>query len=284
MRIVILIAVFFSLVTVRAEAFEDSRAETIDIVLSELGTYATVVETPRWTIDLDLIIWLPISMNGSSTVAGLTAPIDLRFDQIFEFFEIGGQIRAEAWRGRWGIIADAMYLSLGADARPSTPGPLTPGAEVDLQQWNVDLLGGYRAMQAGDEKRPIFIDVLFGARWVDLKQTIELNSGTTLGQSEQWVDIVVGGQFGAVLTDRWSLMMRFDVGGFGIGNSSQLTWNLVAGFTYQFGKERAPGRNAYAVKFGWRIYDIDYTTGSGGDEFGMDMTVHGPYFSFTFQW
>lgn len=60
-----------------------------------------------------------------------------------------------------------------------------------------------------------------------------------------------------------------DVGGFGIGDASDLTWNLVAGVTYQVSE-------CMDLRAGYRTLDIDYNSGGGPDEFGLDTRFHGP--------
>ncbi len=63
---------------------------------------------------------------------------------------------------------------------------------------------------------------------------------------------------------------RADVSGFDIGSGSDLTWNF-----YAVGRYVVSQRFSFAA--GYRILDIDYSSGSGANEFGMDVQMHGPY-------
>jgi arylsulfatase len=38
-----------------------------------------------------------------------------------------------------------------------------------------------------------------------------------------------------------------------------------------------------SLGLGYRVYSIDYSDGDGADEFGWDATLHGPYFTFVYQ-
>ncbi len=71
-------------------------------------------------------------------------------------------------------------------------------------------------------------------------------------------------------TEKLSLFARGDVGGFGIGNSSQCTWQVIAGAEYDILK------NVF-LELSFRLLDIDYVSGSGSDKFTFDAQMAGPY-------
>jgi hypothetical protein len=50
-----------------------------------------------------------------------------------------------------------------------------------------------------------------------------------IGTSESWVDPIVGVALRAPLSDRWFARRFADVGGFGIGDASELSWQVYAG-------------------------------------------------------
>ncbi len=70
--------------------------------------------------------------------------------------------------------------------------------------------------------------------------------------------------------------VRADASGFGIGSASNLTWSLNAGGSWHF-------TPAFDLKFGYRLIDLDYDNGSGVNEFGLDLRMHGPYIAATFR-
>ena len=73
-----------------------------------------------------------------------------------------------------------------------------------------------------------------------------------------------------------TLIIRRDASGFGIGSAPDLTWNVWAGADYAF-------TDHLAVKIGYRIMDIDYSNGSGFDEFGFNAAFKGPFVGFTYR-
>jgi opacity protein-like surface antigen len=91
--------------------------------------------------------------------------------------------------------------------------------------------------------------------------TKEITDGMTaaanadVSESVDWVDFYVG------LRGRWTLWrplyagVRADVGGFGLGASSDLAWQAFGGLGYQFSDH-------VALEAGWRHLDIDYDNGT----------------------
>lgn len=60
-----------------------------------------------------------------------------------------------------------------------------------------------------------------------------------------------------------------------IGEGYNLTWNLLAGIDYKL-------KENMSLKAGYRILDIDYDSGSGNKEFGLDAQFRGPIIGLTF--
>ncbi|NOD53286.1 hypothetical protein GS635_16705, partial [Ruegeria sp. HKCCD5851] len=69
----------------------------------------------EWRHTLAIYAFLPARTRGDSTVAGVTVPLDLDFGDALELLDFAAAGRYEAWRGDWGFIIDANYVSLEAD-------------------------------------------------------------------------------------------------------------------------------------------------------------------------
>ena len=72
----------------------------------------------------------------------------------------------------------------------------------------------------------------------------------------------------------WSLNVRGDAGGFGIGSASDLTWQILGGVDYKLSKNMI-------LNAGYRYVELDYSRGSGSNEFGIDLRAQGPYMGLT---
>ena len=95
-----------------------------------------------------------------------------------------------------------------------------------------------------------------------------------LGTSKDWIEPMIGARIIVPLNEKLSFGLRGDASGFGIGSASDLTWNLVGGVDIKMSP-------TFDLKLGWRVLDIDYESGSGATAFGLDVTMHGPYFAGT---
>jgi hypothetical protein len=84
----------------------------------------------------------------------------------------------------------------------------------------------------------------------------------TAGQTQKWVDPVLGARFRLNANKGIFFNLKGDAGGFGVG--SQLTYQIYAGMGKEF-KER------YSVLLGYRYLFVDYTSGG----FVYDVHMNG---------
>jgi hypothetical protein len=89
------------------------------------------------------------------------------------------------------------------------------------------------------------------------------------------VEPLVGAKINVRLTKRISMFSLGNVSGFGVGSASDKTWDVESGFIYRL-FERA------SLKLAYRYYDIDYSNGSGDEEFGLDGNMQGPWLGMAF--
>ena len=71
-------------------------------------------------------------------------------------------------------------------------------------------------------------------------------------------------------------LVAADVGGFGIGNASDITCNAAVILGLALGK-------TVDMKLGYLATYIDYSRGSGTSEFGLEGVLHGPLVGVTFR-
>jgi len=224
-----------------------------------------------WIIEGGPILHLA-GIEGEASVAGVTANIDLSFSDIFDNFDvISFSNRVEAWKDEsWGIFIEGFFLQLDGDF--NTPGPLLTKLHVDITQVQVDLGLGLRILDeplglyaAGPRVR---IDLLGGLRYQHLKEEITPSPLPTLGGSADWIEPFIGGRVELQFDDTWSIFVRGDAGGFGIGSASDLTWNFLCGVEYQLNHKTS-------LALGYQIQGFEYSNGSGPSEFGGDWETPG---------
>ena len=238
-----------------------------------------------WEIRLMPYFWAP-SLDADATVNGLEGSVDLSFDDVIDHLDFTAMGRAEAWKDKWGLTFDGLYMNLGADGSFQGRRGITSFAiDADVRLGMADFGLAYRIFeqQFGDNnEQKLTLEPYGGLRYAYLRQKIDLNVtiagvgsiGTTLGGSEDWVEPFVGGRILWDLNDKMAINIRGDFGGFGIGSASKLTWNLVAGINYTLSENTS-------LQAGYRILDIDYSRGSGSNKFGQDVTAEGPIIGLT---
>ncbi|WP_422040663.1 outer membrane protein [Roseibium sp.] len=243
-----------------------------------------------WTFELGAYGFVPLSVKGTSVVDGGAVDLDMGPEEIFDLLQFAISGRGEGWRMRdaadgsaFGLVIDAQYVNLGLSQQ--NIGPAAGGTvKADIRQGIIDAMVGYRfaplATGSGPGQR-IEFDVMAGARYNYLRQKIQVVPGlpapfvADLGEDKHWVSPVIGARANFIFNDRWNLVVRGDMSGFGVSGES-LSWSLngIAGYRFT---EKA------TVRFGYRIYDIDYSSGTGANEFGYDVTQHGPFVGLSYR-
>jgi len=261
-----------------------SKAVAVMVVLTCSLAYGQekIGSTDKWNIELTPYFWAA-ELKGHATLRGRTGPVDASFSDILDKLDIAFMGRLEAWQGKWGLFFDGLYMDLGAEF--TTPRGLV-STDIDVKMTMLEFGLGYHLWetQVGKEvSQKLSFDLLGGGRYINLDGEIDIKtngpladivSGRKFGRREEWVDPIVGGRLRWGLNEKLAAAVRFDFGGFDIGEGSNLTWNLLAGIDYKI-------KENMSLKAGYRIFDLDYDSGSGSNEFGIDAQFRGPIFGLT---
>lgn len=231
-------------------------------------------------------VWMP-SLDADTTVNGLSGSVDVNFGDILDdYLDFAMMGRVEAWKGKWGLTFDGVYFDLGLDGSfKGTSDGTSFALDIDVKLGMADFGLAYRLFDQrfGENcRQKLTFEPYGGLRYAYLKQKADLDvtiigvgsSGITLGKSEDWVEPFFGGHILWDLNDKMAINVRGDVGGFGIGSASRLTWNFVAVVDYKLSKK-------VSLDAGYRILDIDYSRGSGSDKFALDAKLKGPVIGLT---
>ena len=192
-----------------------------------------------------------------------------------------------AHNGTWGVFTDVIYLNFAGGKSANRdftigniglPADASASFDWDLKGLAWTLAGDYRVVSD-----PSFtVDVLAGARLLDIHQTVRWNiagsigpldplarSGETSGKQSTW-DAIVGVKGRYAFGDRrqWAVPFYLDVG----TGQSQSTEQLAAGVAYQFGWGEVTGM--------WRY--LRYNAKS--NRLFEDIRFSGPMVGATFRW
>ena len=67
-----------------------------------------------WDVTIAPYFWMS-SINGDVTVKGIPAEVDVKFSDLFDALEFGGQVHIEVRKGNFGVFVDPTYLQLSVD-------------------------------------------------------------------------------------------------------------------------------------------------------------------------
>ncbi|MDH5176853.1 MAG: hypothetical protein OEW50_10655 [Gammaproteobacteria bacterium] len=198
-------------------------------------------------------------MDGTAGVGPVEADVSQSFSDIVSNLEMGFMGAYRATKDRYSITFDTIYMGLGATRKG--PGGLLK-ADVDADQLALEGDFGYAITEA--------VTLFGGLRYndisTDVKVTGPLGANKASG-SKSWVDPVVGAVYGHKFNDTWSMNLRGDIGGFGIG--SDFAWQGIASVRWQ-------ATPTVGVIGAYRYIDMDYEDGKGDKRFLYDMAITGP--------
>ena len=204
-----------------------------------------------WEFTLEPYAWIA-GLDGSASADGSDSD-DLGPDlgEAFGDLEMAAPLafEARAPQGSFALLTDAIYLRLATDE----------GVSTKTEALLFELAG---AVPVG---RSDVAEWLFGLRWID----VEFDLSDVASAEEAWLDPFVGARGEFELGGAWSLRLRGDVGGFGVG--SDFSWQGVALAGASLGE-------AWRIDLGYRALAVDF---DGGD-LRYDAVVHGPVLGLAF--
>jgi len=234
----------------------------IPVTLLALGLVCAPVQAAdEWQVDFaPYYAWI-LGLDGSLTVRGNDADVDLSFDDIVDNLDFLFTTHVEARKSGWGFGFEPNYFELGT--RDDTPaGTLRTKTKI----WLVE---GFGTRRWGASDR--YTDFLFGLRYVSLDQGITPPIRPEVEGKQDWVDPFLGVRFGGEISKSWWASFRADIGGFSVG--SDFAWQAALMFGWRF-NHRA------SLVLGYRHLDMDYEDGQGEDLFRFDAYMTGPILGF----
>jgi hypothetical protein len=288
----------------------DSRAADLPSGDGYLPIAPIEVASSGWQFRVTPYAWAP-SVNGDVTVRGQTADIDMSFWDLFDSGSSGAELDSlaalmgymEIRKGPWGIYGDVVWgkfdfsgdavrqrnpianLNVSARANAGLDYEITmaeSGLTYEVARW------------AGTSSRTA-LDLLGGARYwnQELDLSLAVDSSVELGNlglersgsravarsgTLEWVDPFVGLRLRHELAPGRELQFLGDIGGFGVG--SDLTWQLFAGYSFDF----AVWQSTLHGVVGYRALAVDYSQDNATNKNNLDLILHGPVVGLSFRW
>lgn len=261
------------------------------------GTQSAPGDPDPWRFRATAYAWLT-STSGNVTARGQTVDYNANFVQLVQKSDslAAWMSYFEANKGNVGLYADFVWTKLGfSNSTASYRNPIAglqlssvANQALTLSMTIVEVGGTYEVQRwTGQNGSVTALDVLAGFRYWNTSVDMTFDRNTTADLSRlgfevtrsfaiahdgglNWVDPLIGLRLRHQFTPNQELLVRGDVGGFGL--QSTFAWQALAGYSYQW---QLKGY-ALAGVVGYRALSTSYSTGSGLDTRGLDILMHGP--------
>ena len=243
-----------------------------DIVPVEPIVQAPIEETDNWEFRLAPFYLWAMDMDGDAVIGGNTASVDVSFDEIADNLEKAFIVHFEGMhQSNFGFLVDINYVSLHG----SQTNLALKTLDVNMDMTIAEFSALYR-MQMDEHA----FDLIAGMRYVNIDMNVKISSVgplTGFGPSPKidWLDPLVGARWIWSIDERWSVLARADIGGFGIG--SDTAWQALGMVEWK------PYENVSFIG-GYRILDMDYDQGFGPTYFRYNVKSAGPLVGVNFRW
>lgn len=221
-----------------------------------------------WDYTATLYGWFPgVSTTVETPVGEVEGEVD--FDEILETLDIAFLGAIEARKGRLTLIADLQYFDFGVEAvTPSAA--LFSDAEVDSQLLQFSVYASYALVDAADLRFDAGAGLRHVAATIDTRlEGLGAVPDAFFSRDGGWTDVLIAARVSHQFSDRWHGVAYADVGGFGIGDSSDLTWQAFAGVGYRIDE-------TWSAVGGYRHLTIERSF----DNFDISVDVSGPFLGF----
>ena len=231
----------------------------------------------KWGFYVGPYGWLT-GVAGKVVTDGEETEIDVPFEDFLENTNAGLQLYFEARRNRLFMAFDGTWANLGSEVE----GTLFD-LDIEIRQRIYDIRVGYEVynIDLGDViRKPGFdwqrrgvIDLFIGGRYFRTEPVITIipiiGEEREISGVDSRVDPFVGLRIGWDMSYRWMIAFRGDIGGFGIGDAAQFSWQASAKLGFRVSKR-------VAILAGYRILEYDTVVGEGADRNGTDLRQEGP--------
>ncbi|MBA1156719.1 hypothetical protein [Microvirga mediterraneensis] len=255
---------------------------------------APVIEAPAlpgWTYRFTPYGWLT-ALNGTQTIRGRSAKVNASFADIVEKSDTLVALMGdfEARNGPLSLFTDVVWSKIGLDGgnirsrtlAPGVTGTLATSLSLDIEMAIVEAGAAYEVYRTG----PLAFDLLAGARYWHQSADLSLAVAGTVSTADldvvgaraiahsgsvDWLDPMIGGRIRYTVAPGHELLLRGDIGGFGLG--SDLSWQAIGAYGFELGTYQSI---TFSGVIGYRALYVDYAQGEGRQRYQFDMLQHGP--------
>lgn len=205
-----------------------------------------------------------VGVNGTVGADHVSGHVNVPWHKLKNYVKTGYAAYFEARNDRHAAYFNGSYLKLEDDGT-LRDARIAAYADITLQISNMEFGYSYRLAK----QKAYTFDLFAGARYwrfrTDLDVAVPIvGFQNSYHDTEQWIDPIIGFVFTPALTEKLSLILRGDMGGFGVG--THFTWKGMAAFNYQLTKK-------VGAQVGYNCTYLDYSRGG----FTADVYLQGAF-------
>jgi hypothetical protein len=238
--------------------------------------------------ELSLYLW-GASVAANIDTSEFDASSHISFSDILKNLNVAAMARARANFDKFSIVFDGEYLDLETDRESKTvnvgPGPgvpITGSAKAELLAYFLELNSGYEIFNVSgpfssgrNDHQHTRGELYLGARYYSMKPGIKLTGpfpSQDLGEWTSFVDGLVGARLFVDLSKTVMLGIQGDVGGFNIGNSSNLSWEQITSLSWRTS-------DSMTVSLGYKFLNV---LKDSGEDATIKIQLRGPFLAATY--
>ena len=260
-----------------AENIDTDKAETV--VSSEPVQPVISSDTDAWQFEITPYLFAA-GLKGQAGVRGVTADVDMSFNDIWDNLDSAFMGLFTAQKGPWSYGFEGVYFKITDEGSTSVTGPfgnVTVDGALKLTT-SINIYQGSVGYRVYDDTT--LVDLIGAVRYTQVKADMNVAITTTppitfppggtlsAGGSEDWLDGVFGVRVLHPVSETVNLLGYADIGEGG----SDLTYQLIAGVNWEFVKD-------FTAKAGYRVMDWDYKNAGTV----WDMQASGMYLGIGFK-
>jgi opacity protein-like surface antigen len=206
-------------------------------------------------------------VGGGGVGSSLSVEDDSDF---FDDLGISPNVHFEVRSTPWIFYVDGRYLNQDVDG--STNGGAS--ANLDFELWMGEIGAGYQVYDWKTDAggRGGHWDVFVGLRGTSLDTDISTSAGTSIEVDSEWLDVMIGTRVCCEVAKDWTVCAEVEIGGFGIGDSNDFTWEAAIGVGYAV-------TDCVDVQLGYRAMGLHRDQSS----VEFDLVFHGPTIGVNFR-
>ena len=203
----------------------------------------------KWNVRLTPFLWMPW-ISGELESPFLSQSFDVPVVDLLSNLKMAFMLDAEVSKGRFFATPNYMYVKVGAEEviRTSHIGDVSAVAKPELKMNIAELMAGMH-FPLGTKW---ILDPYVGFRYNSFNTLISVDGiadTTSVEEKSVYWDPVIGFRAQYFPHPRVPLMLKADVGGFGVGSRISWTAGLTGGYTISPQVDLLGGFSVYAADF-----------------------------------